>query len=125
MTPKRCRIHPKSHFIHIDTNSCKYPTSIHFLGQQSLNHTSDSYVKRKDRWWRETGSSHIICKLFIGWPTYSRTEMSFSYTNTTEEKFTIFQFILQYLPTLERENIGDFINDIFWLCMRFKTTISI
>ena len=30
-----------------------------------------------------------------------------------------------YLPTLERQNNGDFINSIFWLCMQFKTTISI
>ena len=30
-----------------------------------------------------------------------------------------------YQPTLERENNGDLINDIFWLCMKFKTTISI
>ena len=28
--------------------------------------------------------------------------------------------ILTYLPTLERENNGDFTNDIFWLCMNSK-----
>ena len=33
--------------------------------------------------------------------------------------------LLSYLPILERENNGNFINDIFWLCIKFKTTISI
>ena len=30
-----------------------------------------------------------------------------------------------HLPTLERENNGDFTNDFFWLCMKFKTALSI
>ena len=51
----------------------------------------------------------------------------FCYANNNNKKkfccgtHTTFSYLtLPYLPTLERENNGDFMNDIFWLCMKFK-----
>ena len=44
--------------------------------------------------------------------------------SSISKKLIVLGMHFSYLPTLERENNRDFTNDIFWLCMKFKATIS-
>ena len=95
---------------------------------------------RRSTWFE---SSHLnICKILkVTRFWYGRSEQNFvrKELNVSEHKVVDWYMFchkvcmlimvnesvpLAYLPTLERENNGDFINDIFWLCMKFKTTIS-